>query len=176
MPFKKTQCITVSFSSWLYTIWLRQEDPASLDNCWKSCKLLTKASYKTSVSFQCCIMHFYSVQSKKKNSFYILGIFHCWKQLSCNERDLCETKVKNHVTSWPTCVSSFSSENPTSVTAPLPVPFPPPFVLHTNPSRVHPLDNAIITTKLRAIKCRLCCNSEPGALVCTPSWRYLIHP
>lgn len=39
------------------------------------------------------------------------------------------------------------------------------FVLSTNPSTALPLDNSIIKTKLGAIKCRLRCNSESGALV-----------
>lgn len=58
---------------------------------------------------------------------------------------------------------------------PCPFHFPCPVALRANPSAALPLDNSIIKTKLGAIKRRLRCNSESGALVCAPSRSYLIH-
>ena len=120
--------------------------------------LLTKASSKTSASFPHCT-----------------GLKRVGKFLKGQKRkgSLCNWGSQN-VTSSPTCVIVLKWESHICKYASA-CSISPAFCLGTNPSRALPLDNAIITTKLRAIKYRLRCNSEPGALVCAPSWSYLIH-
>lgn len=159
--FGTTKDITFNFIGWAYVATVRQEDAASLEGMQithRQRPLLEQA------------FHFHTVQRssivfiQKKPSPYTLAIFSGREKLR-----------------WKTCHRFTGLCNHPKIRVPhlslklCPFHFPLAFVRHVNPSRVPPLDNSIFTTKLRAIKGRLRCNSEPGALVCAPSSSYLIH-